>query len=338
MDTFDWKLTIKANIIMLKMVGLWPAGDETYKFNIYTLYTTVSILAFVYGHNFFQAFNIIFILDDIEALTATIFVLLTDMLAIMKSYYLIQNIKIIKQLMVTLNSEMFQPKNLRQKDMIEPSLNSWKMVYTVFSSMAYSTLFFWGTFPFLDNLVQQHQLPFLAWYPWNAKVSPLYEITYAYQMASVSFICILNLNIDTLIAALNMYTGAQCDILCDDLRHIHEFADINARLKSCVAAFSSQFYSSLFYVSAVVVEIFMYCWYGNEVEIKSSNIPYAVFESDWTETSLEVQKHIVFFILRCQKPIKLSALNLFYLTLDTFVTIMRTSWSYFAILHQVSEK
>ena len=219
---------------MLKMVGLWPAGDETYKFNIYTLYTTVSILAFVYGHNFFQAFNIIFILDDIEALTATIFVLLTDMLAIMKSYYLIQNIKIIKQLMVTLNSEMFQPKNLRQKDMIEPSLNSWKMVYTVFSSMAYSTLFFWGTFPFLDNLVQQHQLPFLAWYPWNAKVSPLYEITYAYQMASVSFICILNLNIDTLIAALNMYTGAQCDILCDDLRHIHEFADINARLKSCV--------------------------------------------------------------------------------------------------------
>ncbi|KAJ3663422.1 hypothetical protein Zmor_007685 [Zophobas morio] len=380
MDTFDWKLTIKRNIIMLKIAGLWPAGDETYKFNLYTLYAIVSILTFVYGHNFFQSFNIIYILDDLEALTATIFVSLTEMLAILKSYYLIQNMKILKQLMVTLNGEMFQPKNLRQKDIVEPSLNSWKMVYTVFSSMTMGAIFFWATFPFLDKSVQEHRLPFLAWYPWNSKISPFYEMTYVYQMASVCFICIVNLNIDTLIAALNMYIGAQCDILCDDLRHIHEFADVNARLISCVqhhkailrfvgnsnqffnwivlvqffvsaisigmtmfqltvvAAFSSEFYSCLFYGNAVVVEIFMYCWFGNEVEIKSSNIPYAVFESDWTDASLEVQKNVVFFILRCQKPIKVSALNLFYLTLDTFVKIMRTSWSYFAVLHQVNEQ
>ncbi|KAJ3663421.1 hypothetical protein Zmor_007684 [Zophobas morio] len=380
MGTFDWKLTIKTNITMLKIVGLWPVGDETYTFSLYTLYTIISIFTFIYCHNFFQVCNIFFILDDLEALTATVFVLLTELLCILKAYYIIQNMKILKQLMVTLNSEMFQPKNLRQRDIVEPSLNSWKMVYTVFGSMAFGTLFFWATFPFLDKLVQQHKLPFLAWYPWDTKISPFYEITYVYQMASISFICLVNLNVDTLIAALNMYTGAQCDILCDDLRHIHEFADVNARLISCVqhhkailkfaansnqffswivlvqffvsavsigmtmfqltvvAAFSSQFYSSIFYANAVIVEIFMYCWFGNEVEIKSSNIPYAVFESDWTEASLEVQKNVVFFILRCQKPIKISALNLFYLTLDTFVRIMRTSWSYFAVLHQVSEE
>jgi hypothetical protein len=234
MSGFDWKLTIRRNIIMLKIAGLWPAGDATYKPNLYTLYATVCLTVFVFGHNFFQSFNIIFILDDLEALTATIFVSLTEMLAILKSYYLINNMGILKQLMVTLNSDMFQPKNARQRSLVEPSLKFWKMVYTVFSLMTLNAIFFWTTFPILDGSLKVHRLPFLAWYPYDSRISPFYEVTYVYQITSVCFICIVNLNIDTLIAALNMYIGAQCDILCDELRHLHEFTNINKRVIECV--------------------------------------------------------------------------------------------------------
>jgi hypothetical protein len=34
-----------------------------------------------------------------------------------------------------------------------------------------------------------------------------------------------------------------------------------------VAPLSTEFYSLLFYGSAIVVQIFMYCWFGNEVEV-----------------------------------------------------------------------
>ncbi|RZC40730.1 7tm 6 domain containing protein, partial [Asbolus verrucosus] len=277
MEKFDWKLTIERNIGMLKIVGLWPAGDDTYKPDLYTLYAIISITVFVLGHNFCQSFNIIYILDDLEALTATIFVSLTEMLAILKSYYLIRNMGILKQLMVTLTSDMFQPKNQNQKSLVKSSLNFWKSVYTVFSLMTLSTIFFWTTFPILDGSVREHRLPFLACFAQNSNQFFNWIVLSAISIGMTMF------------------------------------------QLTVVALFSSEFYSYLFYANAIVVEIFMYCWFGNEVEVKSSRFLYAVFEADWTEASLEVKKNLVFFTLRCQKPIKVSALNLFYLTLNTFM-------------------
>ncbi|XP_068912914.1 odorant receptor Or1-like [Tenebrio molitor] len=386
MKKFDWKLTIRLNIILLKVVGLWPKGDETYKCNLYTAYAIISGTLFTIGHNLLQTINLFFIYNNLEAVTATIFVSLTQLLAILKSYYLVQNMGILKQLMVTLNSEMFQPKNAKQKILIEPNLSFWKTIFRAYWGNACCTLFLWAVFPIIDNTVKEFRLPLLVWYPYNTKISPLYEITYIYQIICCYFICIINISVDTLIAALNMYIGAQCDILCDDLRNIDDYSKnssvdiVNERWINCimhhkeilrfsenshrffnwivliqfftsavsigltmfqltvVIPFTSEFYSFFFYLMSVTVEIFMYCWFGNEVEIKSSNIPYATFESNWIDATEETKKNILFFVLRCKKPIKMSALNLFYLSLDTFMKILRTSWSYFAVLHQVNVK
>jgi hypothetical protein len=85
---------------------------------------------------------------------------------------------------------------------------------------------------------------------------------------------------------------------------------------------------------------------------QSSQIPYSAFESDWTGIPIEAKKNLLIFIMRSQKPIKMSAINLFSLSLSTFTTvsledfftqksrfflqILRTSWSYFAVLRQVN--
>ncbi|RZC36613.1 7tm 6 domain containing protein, partial [Asbolus verrucosus] len=217
---------------------------------------------------------------------------------------------ILKQLMVTLNSDIFQPKSTKQRILVEPSLSFWKTIYKIFWSMAVSALFFWSVFPILDKSVKDYRLPFLAWYPYNTKVSPSYEITYVYQIASISFIAVVNSNIDTLIAALNMYIGTQFDILCDDFRNFHNFSQcaaisVNDKFINCllhhkkilsfaantnncfdwiiflqfftsaisialtmfqltvVVPLSNEFYSLLSFGNAILVEIFMYCWFGN---------------------------------------------------------------------------
>ncbi|RZC33392.1 7tm 6 domain containing protein [Asbolus verrucosus] len=107
---------------------------------------------------------------------------------------------------------------------------------------------------------------------------------------------------------------------------------------SVVDAFANEFYSLVFYLNAVLVEIFMFCWFGNEVEVKSNKITYAVFECDWVWMSERTKRAIIVFVLKCQKPIKVSALNLFYLSLETFVRILKTAWSYFALLHQITSR
>ncbi|RZC32386.1 7tm 6 domain containing protein, partial [Asbolus verrucosus] len=368
MEKFDWKRTIRINILLLKLVGLWPKGDEAYGRNFYTFYTFLSVVIFQIGHVFFQTVNLFLIANDLEAVTGTIFILLTDMGAFIKTYCLVKNMKMLKQLMITLNSDLFQPKNLEQRNLVQKSLNFWTIVVSIFWFCAFGCLFFWCSFPVFDKTVKEYRLPFLAWYPYNSKQSPQYELTYLYQAAAIIFTSMANVNTDTLIAALNVYIGAQFDILCDDLRNFNKGGkssseEVNQTLKNCihhhreilkfagctnefcnwlifvqffvggisvgltmfqltvVVPFSSEFFSHVYYSTAVSVEAFMYCWFGNEIEIKSSKLPYAVFESDWIGLSPEIKKNVIIFVLRVQKSVRISALGLFYLSLETFVKV-----------------
>ncbi|RZB94419.1 7tm 6 domain containing protein, partial [Asbolus verrucosus] len=333
MNRFDWKETIKINIFMLKTVGLWPTGDESYGRNVYTLYAIVSTALFQIGHIFFQTVNLFLSLDNLQAVTGTIFILLMEMAGTLKTYCLVKNMKMLKQLMVTVNCDSFQPKNMQQRNLIQPNINAWKRFVSTFWLFIVFALFFCCSFPVLDKTVREYRLPFLAWYPYETKTSPQYEFTYIYQALAISFLALVNVNIDSLIAALNMFIAAQFDILCDDLRRLHcrgknvikilknsiyhhreilKFADyanqfynwlllvqffvggvslgLSLFQMTIVVPFSSEFYMLAAYENAVLVGVFMYCWFGNEIEIKSSTLSYAVFESDWTSFSPDSPK------------------------------------------------
>ncbi|RZC38123.1 7tm 6 domain containing protein [Asbolus verrucosus] len=382
MKQLDWKHTFKLNILMLKIVGLWPQG-ESYGLNLYTVYAIFSITLFHFCYIFTQTVNLYFIRNDLKAVTGTIFVLLTDMGASLKTYCLIKNMKMLKQLMMTVNYDLFQPKTLKQKNLIQPNINAWKCIGLTFWFFTVGCLILWSLFPILDKTVKDYRLPFLAWYPYNTKISPQYELTYFYQAVATIFLATVNVNLDTLIAALNMFVGAQFDILCDDLRNLHGVGrnasrSVEEKLKNCihhhreilkfadyanrfynwllfvqffvggisigiamfqltvVVPLSTEFHSLVSYVNAISVQVFMYCWFGNEIEIKSSKLPYAVFESDWTGFPQKMKKYMIIFILQIRKPLQISAFGLFYLSLDTFVKILRTAWSYFALLRQVN--
>ncbi|RZC39926.1 7tm 6 domain containing protein [Asbolus verrucosus] len=273
---FNWKHTIRINILALKLVGLWPSSDESYGCNFYTLYEMFAMIFLEIGIIFFQTVNIFFILDDLQAVTQIVFVSLMEMLAIMKSYCLIKNMRMLKRLMITVNSDLFQPKSLQQRNLIQPNLNAWKTIVSSFWFFTLGWLFFYSFCPFFDKTFKEYRLPFLAWYPYNTKTSPQYELTYLHQFVGIGYLAMVNVNTDTLIAALNMYIGAQFDILCDDLRNFHDSkintsADANKKLKDCIhhhreilkfAENTNQFYNWLvfveFFVGAVSIGLSMF--------------------------------------------------------------------------------
>jgi hypothetical protein len=57
-------------------------------------------------------------------------------------------------------------------------------------------------------------------------------------------------------------------------------------------------------------------------------VPYAIFESDWTRAPLDVQKNMNIFVLRCQRPFKITAMNLFYLSMETFLKVRKSHISF----------
>ncbi|RZC32916.1 7tm 6 domain containing protein, partial [Asbolus verrucosus] len=364
MERFDWKETIKPNIIMLKMLGLWPKGDESYGCNIYSVYGIVSVIFYQVAYTVSQMVNLFLILDDLKAVTGSVYVVLMCISIVIKSYGLMKNMAMLKHLMLTVNCDLFQPKNLQQRALIQPNLTAWKTIVRIFWFFAIGYAIFGALFPILDKTVKEYRLPFLAWYPYNIKKSPQYEMTYVYQVLAGNFLSMSNVNVNTLIAALNMYIAAQFDILCDDLRNINKTdssMDPNQKLRNCirhhkeilrfaetanqfynwllfveffvdgfsigitmfqltvVAPLSSEFWSFFSYASGISTEIFMYCWFGNEIEIKSRKLSYAAFESNWTDFSPEVKQDLIIFIIRVQRSLRISAFGLFNLSLENFV-------------------
>ncbi|KAJ3636010.1 hypothetical protein MTP99_008864 [Tenebrio molitor] len=316
MEKFSWRLAINPNIVVLKLLGLWPKGHEGYKFNLYTLYS-LSMNAFVDGDNFFQTIYIFYIYSDLQALAAIVFLLFTDWLASIKAYYFFRNMNLLKELMVELQSKEFQP-NKHQRTLVQPMLKLWTFVYKAYWFSVGTTLLLLALFPIVDGSFRQYRLPFFAWYPFDTTVSPFYEITYFYQMFSICFLAIVCLNVDTLIAALMVFIISQCDILCDNLKNLQtcKKSNYNSKLIVCVEhhqkilrfadksnqffneialgqfftssaslalamfqltvvePWSSECYSLLFYGASMVVEICLYCWFGNEVEMRVSLVFY----------------------------------------------------------------
>nr|AWT23365.1 OR3 [Hycleus phaleratus]AWT23373.1 GR10 [Hycleus phaleratus] len=105
---------------------------------------------------------------------------------------------------------------------------------------------------------------------------------------------------------------------------------------SIVAPLTSEFFTSVFYQTALLLQILLYCWSGNEVISTSNEISLAGYEMDWIDSSIEFKKNLLFFIRGTQEPIRLYALQFFTLSLETFIKILRMSWSYFALLQQMN--
>jgi hypothetical protein len=220
MGRFNLKSPLSTNILILKVGGLWPSGGKYSPKNIYTGYALICFIFIVISHNLSQLVNVYFIYDQLETLTASIVVMLSEVTGMVKFYLFHKNIRVVKDLMTMLEGDLFQPKTTRQRVMLRGSLNTWKKIYVVFSLSAVMTIFLWGLHPLVDGSYKNQELPFLAWYPYCYRASPQYQLTYVYQVVANFFIAITNQNIDAFISALLMYTATQCEMLCDDLANL----------------------------------------------------------------------------------------------------------------------
>ncbi|KAJ3645574.1 hypothetical protein Zmor_007877 [Zophobas morio] len=376
----EWKRTINLNILFMRIMGLWPRKNEIYKPGFYMVYGGLMVTFFVVWHIATQVINIYFVRNQLETVAAIIYLLLIEITASLKVFFLIKNTKKLKERISLLKSNWFPRTNHEQKVLIETSIKSWISIYRMLVVLCTSWIAFSMTYPLLDASAGEKRLPFLAWYPYDYKISPLYEITYSIQVIGSSYLTFVHLCVDNLNYIMNVYIKCQFDMLSDNLRNFTKISsDFNKGLIECVlhhkrilsfvegskffnwifvchliingvaigitmfkltmvVPFSTEFYTLVTYEFAVTNQIYMYCWYGNEVELSSDLVSYAAFESDWTELPEDVKKNLFIFVLNVIEPIKISAFNVFYLSLDTFKTILKTAWSYFALLDQLSSR
>ncbi|KAM0736582.1 Odorant receptor 46a, isoform A [Formica fusca] len=100
--------------------------------------------------------------------------------------------------------------------------------------------------------------------------------------------------------------------------------------------FGPEFFAVIMYLGSMMFQVFTYCWYGNELDLKNKNIAYAIYTSNWTTISTKQRKNLLFVMMMSQKGRILSFYGVCALILNSFTWIVKTSYSAFNLLQQTS--
>nr|AXY83389.1 putative odorant receptor 10 [Conopomorpha sinensis] len=95
---------------------------------------------------------------------------------------------------------------------------------------------------------------------------------------------------------------------------------------------SVEFFSMIFYMSCILVQIFLYCFYGNEITYESMKIMESVYEMNWLDISPSQRRALIIFMERVKRPIEPKAGHLIPLTASTFITIIKSSYTFYTVL------
>lgn len=85
----------------------------------------------------------------------------------------------------------------------------------------------------------------------------------------------------------------------------------------------------------MVLEIFLPCYFGNELSVASSKLSTAFFHSNWINESESFKKLSKMFLENAKKDMKIATFGIFDVNLANFTSIINSAYSMFAVLKRV---
>ncbi|XP_076285383.1 odorant receptor Or1-like isoform X1 [Lasioglossum baleicum] len=214
-------------------------------------------------------------------------------------------------------------------------------------------------------------LTFRLWLPYDYSSPSVYAVTFILQTVSVTISSLMNVTYDSLFSGLMFCIYSQLEILGHRLQNIVRTGDASAkecaRHHNFIYEFAAkvnedfqavlcvQFLASitiicftlyrftqtdlgsgtieaLMYAYVMLLQIFYYCWYGNEVKLKGLQIPNMIFASNWTSLDNRTRKILWMIMLRATYPIQITSGRLLTVNIESFMAVLKTSYSVYNVL------
>lgn len=77
-------------------------------------------------------------------------------------------------------------------------------------------------------------------------------------------------------------------------------------------------------------EIFVTCFFGNELTVATTNLSTNLFHSNWMDQSKEFKTAMKMLMENAKKPAKISVFGIFDVSLENFLKIMNSTFSLYA--------
>ncbi|XP_039757897.1 odorant receptor 46a-like [Pararge aegeria] len=92
------------------------------------------------------------------------------------------------------------------------------------------------------------------------------------------------------------------------------------------------------YISIMIVQIMVPCWFGTRIMDKSSLLSQAIYTCDWTARSRRFKSSLKLFVERANRPLSITGWKMFPLSLNTFTSIMNSAYSFFTLLRHMQSR
>ncbi|XP_068618198.1 odorant receptor 67c-like [Battus philenor] len=92
--------------------------------------------------------------------------------------------------------------------------------------------------------------------------------------------------------------------------------------------------SMALFISCILTELFLYCYYGSALTEESARLADAVYAVRWAGAGARTGRLVALLLLRVRRPLRPAAGRVVPLSLDTFVKILRSSYTFYAVLRQ----
>ncbi|XP_076229128.1 uncharacterized protein LOC116424882 [Nomia melanderi] len=365
-------LTLRVTFIVLKVLGCQgPVTLSSTAKKLYKVYTVVvsSILLYLL---LTIVLDLLLNVKNQEDLCGNFYALVPVVTSSCKLCSFLANRERIMALLTKVNRKPHLPTNeTEMKIEIRFNRMNEKLTRLYTSVFLMCTLVIWISSLIRDTRIRV--LAFRAWIPYNYSSASLYTVTYVHQVLSVTISTQMDVAYDTLFSGLMFCINSQLEILGHRLRnirsdqrgtarecarhlnYIYDFvAKMNERfeLVLCVQFLTSalsmcfvlyQFTQSdgnarlaemFMYAVCMLVEIFYYCWYGNEVRLKSLEIPDVIYASDWLNLDEKTKKTLLMIMIRSRIPMQFTSAHVVSMNIDTFMTVLKTSYSAYNVLQQ----
>ncbi|KAF3054273.1 Odorant receptor 132 [Nylanderia fulva] len=94
---------------------------------------------------------------------------------------------------------------------------------------------------------------------------------------------------------------------------------------------------SLMVQSAFLTQLTMYSFIGNYLKSEMEDIRFSIYQSNWYNFPPKLMKNLVFIFMQTESPVILQAGNFITINLSTYMSILKSSFSYLSVLRIMLE-
>ncbi|KAG6444235.1 odorant receptor Or1 [Manduca sexta] len=92
--------------------------------------------------------------------------------------------------------------------------------------------------------------------------------------------------------------------------------------------------TSLAFFFAMIIQLAIQCFTGNELTLQAERISDAVMQSKWERMPPRLRRLLIIMMMRAQRPLRLTAAGFANMDNACFLSILKAAYSYYAVLSQ----